>query len=219
MIDSGIDGSSRQKELADLLALTEGTETLLNKLEHIREPSLYLAVAMCRKFRQCRQPWVGVDLFRNYTPPDSETNQQLLFTLKGEVAQSQCQINARDACIIYTDAIEQSSTVLGLAHTETLKLRFAYAHCLEKALQNAEALKVIEALIPDLVSSKFAAKVTKAERYRDSLLVKLGRDSGTEKPRKRRRGETEDCFGKRIRLAKYAPEDSNNENSAGDRIT
>jgi hypothetical protein len=173
---------------------------------------------MCRKFQQCRQPWVCVDLFRNYIPPDSEADQRLLFMLKGEVAHSQYQTNARDACTIYTEAIEQSSTILGRAHRETLKLRFAYAHCLEKALRRAEALEVISAPIPELVSSEYAAKITKAEQYRDSLLVRLERDSETEKPRTKRRGGIIDRCGKRTCLAKYDPGDSDKENSVVDRV-
>jgi hypothetical protein len=50
MIATGVDDKSRQRELADLLLLAEGTGSILDKLKQIPNPRLYLAVAIYRKF-------------------------------------------------------------------------------------------------------------------------------------------------------------------------
>jgi hypothetical protein len=120
---------------------------------------------------------------------------------------------------MYTDAIEQSSKMLGRTHGETLKLRFAYAYCLEKSNRPNEALEVIGALVPDLMSFKNDVWIEKVRCYRDSLLSKLEQGGVKMKPRIKRSRETIHHCVKRICSAQYEPGDSDKENSVVNSVT
>ncbi|KAI9701724.1 MAG: hypothetical protein M1820_006352 [Bogoriella megaspora] len=182
-IDSGnYDDYSSHEELASLVSSASPTPTLLEKLKEFRRPTVGLALAIVRLFRRASAERVALDMFQDYSPPNSrdgtDTDARALVKFEAELARSQARFSKTKGLQNYQKAIDTSMKYLGVEDLETIEIRYAYVRLLNDSVGRSEAFSALTALISDLPNSEHVSKTAEVlENYHTRLSESIARQA------------------------------------------
>ncbi|KAI4133765.1 MAG: hypothetical protein LQ347_002092 [Umbilicaria vellea] len=181
LLDSGVDGLSRQAELAELLHHSKTSLELLEKLEKITDPTPSLALERCRAFRREGQLRTGMRLLQksNLPIPCDDESRRLNVQIQGEIALCESHFDDGKACELFIGAVRSSIDLLGSTDEVTMQLRVTYATFLESSSRYSGALDVLFALkvdSKDLLHPWRECVIQMEERLRDKRAKKRSRE-------------------------------------------